>query len=317
MSRHALVIASMLASLLACTQKAADAPAAPGAASKSQGAAVAATPSILTTTGMIADLARAIAGKHATVSALMGPGTDPHLYKAREKDMSELARADLILYNGLHLEGKLGEALERFGRRKPVRAVTDGIDKARLRFVVEGNPDPHLWFDVALWAETVPGIVEALSEVLPSARDDFRANGETLIARLKALDSWVRTRIQEIPESSRILVTPHDAFGYFAKAYGLEVRAIQGLSTEDEAGVRDVNSLVDSLTRDGVRAVFVESTTSRKNIESLVEGCRARGHNLVIGGELYSDAMGAAGTPAGTYEGMVRHNVDTIVDALK
>ncbi|RJO71931.1 MAG: manganese transporter [Myxococcales bacterium] len=277
------------------------------------------TIAVVATTGMIADLARRIAGDAATVKTLMGPGTDPHLYKAREKDVRLLAHADVVLYNGLHLEGKLGDVLKILAKRKPVAAVTEAIDHASLRFPESfaGNPDPHVWFDVTLWMKAAERIRDALIERGPAKKEMFTANAAALLAELGELHAWCKSELAGIPKERRVLVTAHDAFGYFGRAYDVEVRGIQGISTEDEAGVKEVNDLVELLAQRGIKAVFVESSVPKKNIEALVEGCRARGHAMRVGGELYSDAMGAEGTPEGTYIGMVRHNVRTIVAALK
>ncbi|MGE3163312.1 MAG: metal ABC transporter solute-binding protein, Zn/Mn family [Planctomycetota bacterium] len=271
------------------------------------------------TVGMLADLVRAVGGNRLEVTTLMGPGTDPHLYKTSPGDVKQLGAADLVLYCGHHLEGKMGDTLERVSRRTPTVAVCERIDPTRLL----GDPeapdavDPHLWFDVTLWREAADVIRAALAAFDPSHASAYEDRARALATDLTELDRWVRDQIARIPENRRVLVTAHDAFRYFGRAYGVEVLAIQGLSTDSEASVQKVNELVSTIVERGIRAVFVESTVSAKNIRSLVEGCAARGHTVAIGGSLFSDAMGAAGTPGGTYSGMVRHNVQTIVEALK
>ncbi|MBZ0271978.1 zinc ABC transporter substrate-binding protein [bacterium] len=280
--------------------------------------AAAGTLKVVATTGMIADIAKRIAGDEANVTALMGPGTDPHLYKAAERDIRLLAAADLVLYNGLHLEGKMGEVLESLARKKAVIAVAESIDESRLVKppAFAGNFDPHVWFDVSMWSIAAARIRDALIEAKPAAREDFERRFGEVERSLAQLHEFCRSQLAMIPEDRRVLVTAHDAFGYFGKAYGIEVRGIQGISTEDEAGVGEINSLVDFLVEKKIPAVFVESSVPKKNVEALIEGARSRGAVVKIGGQLFSDAMGAAGTTEGTYEGMVRHNVNTIVEAL-
>lgn len=269
------------------------------------------------TTGMVADLAREVGGSRVRVERLMGEGVDPHLYKPSIRDVGKLNRADGLFYNGLRLEGKMGGVFERLERRKPTRAVTSGVAPERLLDLEEGHPDPHLWFDVAAWSAGVDVVRDLLIELDPEGASEYAANAARYRRQLEDLDRECREAIATIPESRRVLVTAHDAFHYFGRAYGLEVRAIQGVSTESEAGVRSINELVDFLVSRKIGAVFVESTIPDRNVRALVEGCRARGHAVRIGGELYSDAMGRDGTPEGTYVGMVRHNVRAIVEALR
>ena len=265
------------------------------------------------------DLAQEIGGDDVEVKSLMGPGTDPHLYKAREKDIRLLANADIVLYNGLHLEGKLGDVLEKMAKKKPVIPVAEVIPEARLHQMAGAadTHDPHVWFDVTLWMRVAERIRDALVEAAPKNKAGFESRASKLLDRMKKLHEWAKTETAEIPKERRVMITAHDAFGYFGEAYDFEVRGIQGISTEDEAGVKDINTLVDFIASRGIKAVFVESSVPRKNIEALVEGCTAKGHPLKIGGELFSDAMGAEGTKEGTYIGMVEHNVRTIVAALK
>ena len=278
---------------------------------------------VVATTGMIADTVSRLAGDlvdggQVSVVGLMGPGIDPHLYKASESDVRTLAEADLILYNGLFLEGKMGDILVKLARSRPVVAVSETIPEARRREPPElqGHYDPHIWFDVSLWADTVTPMADALIELLPEQEAVLRANADALRAELSALDTWAAQRIATIPEERRVLVTAHDAFGYFGDRYGLEVIGIQGISTLAEAGLQDVERVVDLVVERRIPAIFVESSVPKRTVEAVIAAAADRGHTVTIGGELFSDAMGAPGTPEGTYEGMVRHNVDTIVDAL-
>jgi manganese/zinc/iron transport system substrate-binding protein len=278
---------------------------------------------------MVADIVRRVGGAHVQVTDLMGEGTDPHLYKASLGDVGLLYKADMVFFCGLHLEGKMAFVMRRLARVKPTHAVTDGIPTGRLRRAEAeagrraGPPqdrehaDPHVWFDVSLWMDCVRHVRDTLAAFDPTHADSYRGKAAALLVELERLHEHVTTKIASIPPDRRVLITAHDAFGYFGDAYGIEVRGIQGLSTDSEAGVRDVNALVDFIVRRGVKAVFVESTVSDKNMRALIEGCRARGGDLKIGGELFSDAMGKHGTPEGTYVGMVRHNVKTIVEALR
>lgn len=273
---------------------------------------------VVATTGMIADTAARIAGELAEVNGLMGPGVDPHLYKASESDVRKLSEADLILFNGLFLEGKMGDILVKLARSRPVVAVSESVPEEQRREPPElaGHYDPHIWFDVSLWAQTIGPIADALVEVLPDEEATLRANAEAVRAELLALDGWVSEQIGTLPAERRILVTAHDAFGYFGDRYGLEVIGIQGISTLAEAGLQDVDRVVDLVVERRIPAIFVESSVPKRTVEAVVAAARERGHEVKIGGELFSDAMGAAGTPEGTYDGMVRHNVETIVEAL-
>jgi len=275
---------------------------------------------VLATTGMIGDIARRVAGPHARVESLMGPGVDPHLYKPSEGDVRRLGEADLILYNGLNLEGKMGDIFVSLARRgRSVLAVTETIPRDKLREPPEflGHYDPHVWFDVSLWALTIRPIARELAALDPVHSSDFDRNAAALEEELKVLDLEVEKRIAEIPEPQRVLVTAHDAFGYFGRRYRIEVVGLQGISTVAEAGLRDVERLTDAIVARKVKAIFIESSVSPRAIEAVQKACESRGHKVVIGGQLFSDAMGAAGTMEGTYPGMVRHNVKTIVEALR
>ncbi len=274
---------------------------------------------ITTTIGMIADVAKNIGGEWVEVESLMGAGVDPHLYKATKGDLDRLSAADLIFYNGLHLEGKMGDVLVRMASRVRTVAVTDNIPETMRREPPEfaGQYDPHVWFDVKLWALTAQQIRNSLVEADPAHAEDFKKNAEAYLMKMRELDDYARAQIATIPKEQRVLVTAHDAFGYFGKAYDIEVTGLQGVSTASEYGLQDLERLTDMIVARKIKAVFVESSVPRKSIEALVRGVEAKGHTVTIGGELFSDAMGAEGTPEGTYLGMVKHNVDTIVKALK
>lgn len=273
---------------------------------------------VVCTIGMIADVVRIIGTDQVSVHGLMGEHVDPHLYKATPADHRLLSNADAIFYNGLHLEGRMADLFVQLARKKAVFAVTEKIDPSLLREPPEfaGQYDPHVWFDVTLWMSTAERIRDALTELRPAHKADFESRASRYLAQMTELHAYCKERIATIPRDRRVLVTAHDAFGYFGRAYGLEVLAIQGVSTESEAGLKKMNVLVDTLVQRRLPAVFVESSVNPRYIQALVEGCKARGHDVKIGGELFSDAMGADGTPEGTYLGMVRHNVDTIVKAL-
>ena len=274
---------------------------------------------VVTTTGMIADVVKNVGKDSVTVTALMGPGVDPHLYKATQGDLARLQQADIIFYNGLHLEGKMGEVFEKLERIKTVIPVARGIEKNLLLDspVYQGTYDPHIWFDVSLWSQTIVEVTNTLIEARPENRDYFIANAEALRRQFAELHEWVTEQIQTIPPTKRIMITAHDAFSYFGRAYGLEVRGLQGISTLSEFGLKDRVDLINFIVEKQINAVFVETSVSEKNIKAIVEGCEQKGHEVKIGGSLFSDAMGAAGTPEGTYLGMVRANVKTIVEALK
>lgn len=274
---------------------------------------------IVTTTGMIGDAIGNIVGDRGEVISLMGPGVDPHLYKATHGDLERLTGADVVFYNGLHLEGKMGEVFEKLGRQKPVIAVGDEIAENRLRKVpgFQGAFDPHIWFDVSLWKEAVKVASEFMQEYDSAHREEYKANSERYLLRLDSLDKAVREKVVQIPATRRVLITAHDAFGYFGDAYEIEVRGLQGISTMSEFGLRDVTDLVDFIITRQVKAIFVETSVSQKSIEAVVEGCQQKNWNVKIGGSLYSDAMGPAGTAEGTYIGMVNANVKTIVESLK
>jgi manganese/zinc/iron transport system substrate-binding protein len=277
---------------------------------------------VLCTTGQVADLVRRVGGEHIVVEALMGPSVDPHQYKATLADNRKLAEADVVFYNGLHLEGRMTDVLENMAKRKPVFAVADAIverapERLRKPEDFEGGYDPHIWFDAELWSYTPNYVAAMLSDVDLARKRDYFKWAESYTDELQALDHETREVLAGIPKEQRVLVTAHDAFGYFGKAYDVEVHGLQGISTADEADVATKQKLVDMLVRRKIKAVFVESSVPHQNVENLIGLCDRRGHKLVRGGELFSDAMGEEGTSEATYVGMFRYNVKTIVAALK
>ena len=273
---------------------------------------------IVATTGMIGDAVKNIVGNRAEVISLMGPGVDPHLYKVTQSDIKKLLEADVILYNGLHLEGKMGEVLDQMTERKPVIAICRGLDENRLIATSEfhGNYDPHIWFSVKVWTDAVRFIGKSIAEIDKLQASFYKANTIKYVQELNLLHKWTIEQINTIPKKQRVLITAHDAFGYFGKAYGMQVKGLQGLSTIAEYGLKDVTTLVDFISENEIKAVFVESSVSDRSIKAVLEGCKAKGHKVIIGGTLYSDAMGAVNTPEGTYIGMVKYNITTIVEAL-
>jgi manganese/zinc/iron transport system substrate-binding protein len=274
---------------------------------------------IVASTGMIEDAARNITGNKATVTSIMGPGVDPHLYKATQGDLSRLMEADIVFYNGLHLEGKMVEVFEKLAKQKLVFPVSKDIPENKLRTAPQfaDSHDPHIWFDVRLWMEAVKTMSAELQKADPVNAAEFKKNTEVYLQKLDSLDNSVRAEIQSIPEKSRVLITAHDAFGYFGDAYGIEVKGLQGISTLSDFGLNDISSLVNLISSKKIKAVFVETSVPRKSIEAVVEGCKSKGHQVAIGGTLYSDAMGPEGTFEGTYIGMVTSNVKKMVGALK
>jgi len=274
---------------------------------------------VVATTGQIADAIKEISGDHLQVSALMGPGVDPHLYKATQSDLSKLDKAEVIFYNGLHLEGQMLDIFEQMAKDKTVLAVGETLDEKQLLASDTDAMlhDPHIWFDIELWKGVVKAISTQLQEEYPEFKADFQTNEAAYLKKLDDLQSYAEKRVNEIPQQQRILVTAHDAFNYFGRSQGFEVRGLQGLSTDSEYGVKDVQEMVDFLVENKIKALFIESSVSDKAMKAVIEGAKEKGHDIVIGGELFSDAMGAEGTTEGTYIGMYQHNIDTIVDALK
>lgn len=271
---------------------------------------------VVCTTGMIADAAAQIGGQYIEVQSLMGPGVDPHLYKASQGDLRLLSDADIIFYNGIHLEGKMGGIFKKLGLKKPVVAIGDALDKEQLIRLDGISYDPHIWMDVPLWSKAIEEIRNTLVQALPKQKKNIEKQFEAYQAQLTALDGWIRMKVEEIPAAKRMLITSHDAFNYFGRAYAIQVIGLQGISTLSEFGLKDITNMVQTITENGIPYVFVESSVSTKSLEAVMVGCKDLGHDLQIGGTLYSDALGAADGLAGTYKGMMQHNVNTLVKAL-
>ena len=289
------------------------------------GAAVLATPAfaldkltIVATTGMIADAARRVGGDLVEVKALMGAGVDPHSYRQTRSDILAMTQADLVLWHGLYLEAQMEEFLKKLAGRVPVRAVTEALPQEVLRAHpdYENKFDPHVWMVPSIWRLCVGHIRDVMTEARPDMAAAFAANTDAFLTELTALQSYADGVIATVPEQSRVLITAHDAFSYFGRDFGFEVMGIQGISTESEAGLNRIGELVDLLVERKIGAVFVESSVSDRSIRALTEGAAAKGHDVIIGGELFSDAMGAEGTYEGTYPGMIDHNVTVIANAL-
>ena len=273
---------------------------------------------VVTTIGMITDVVKNVGGKRVEVTGMMGPGVDPHLYKPTPKDVQRLGSAHIIFYNGLHLESKMSDILAKMSGDTVAVAVTDDVDRSLLLTPAEyeGLYDPHLWFDVKLWMKAVGKVRDALSEFDADNTVLYVSNAERYLAKLTELDAYVKSQVARVPSQQRVLVTAHDAFNYFGKAYGFEVRGLQGISTATEAGIADVQELATFIAERRIPAIFVESSVSSRSLEAVKAAVKSKGFDVEIGGELFSDAMGTDGTPEGTYIGMVRHNIDTIVQAL-
>ncbi len=273
---------------------------------------------VVTTTGMINDIVQNVGGDLINVQGLLGPGSDPHLYVASAGDVDKLQEADVIFYNGLFLEAQMEDILEQLGERKTVVPVSAEIDPDRLLASPQyaDEFDPHIWFDVTLWQEAVRTVANTLSEVDPANVDTYQTNATEYLAELGELQQYVVDQANRVPEQQRVLVTAHDAFSYFGRAYGFEVLGLQGISTASEASTSDVQDLADYIAENEIPAIFVESSVPVRNVEAVQAAVQDRGFDVVIGGELFSDAMGSEGSAEGTYIGMVRHNIDTIVGAL-
>ena len=289
------------------------------------GAAVLATPvlamdklTIVATTGMIADAARRVGGDFVEVKGLMGAGVDPHAYRQTRTDIVAMTRADLVLWHGLYLEAQMEEFLHKLETRTTVRTIAEGMPRELLRAHpdYETKFDPHVWMVPSLWKHCVENIRDAMIEVRPDMSGTFMANTAAFLDEIDALQTYADTAIATVPEQSRVLITAHDAFSYFGRDFGFEVMGIQGISTESEAGLNRISELVDLLVERKIGAVFVESSVSDRSIRALTEGAAAKGHDVIIGGELFSDAMGQEGTYEGTYLGMIDHNVTVIANAL-
>ncbi|NOD63835.1 MULTISPECIES: metal ABC transporter solute-binding protein, Zn/Mn family [unclassified Ruegeria] len=273
---------------------------------------------VVATTGMIADAARQVGGDQVEVTGLMGPGVDPHAYRQTRSDIVAMTRADLILWHGLYLEAQMEDFFHDLERKRAVVAVAEGVDKSKLRAHDDyaDKYDPHVWMSPVLWREVVLEVQDALTNVRPEAAGVFAANAQAHLADIDRLAAYAEDVLSSVPENSRVLLTAHDAFGYFGQSYGFEVLGIQGISTQSEAGLNRISELVDLLVDRQITAVFVESSVSDRSIRALIEGAAAKGHKVTIGGELFSDAMGAEGTYEGTYIGMLDHNITVIGGAL-
>ena len=272
---------------------------------------------VTTTTTVVADLVEQVGGDLVVVESLMADGVDPHSYRATPRDIDRLVRADLIVANGLHLEGKLAELLERIGRKRPFVAVGEAVPQDELLPIGNGLFDPHIWFDAKLWSYCPFAVADALIQLDSEAASHYQHRAEKYSKDLLELDENVRKKFNEIPRQRRVLITAHDAFRYFGRAYGLEVIGVQGTSTESEAGLADMNQLVDLVVRRRIPAVFVETSVSDRNVTALIEGASARGHIVRLGGRLYSDALGPAGGGGDTLERALLSNVDAIFGALR
>lgn len=274
---------------------------------------------VVVTTGMIADMVKNIGKDSIKITALMGTGVDPHLYKATQGDLTKLQQADIIFYNGLHLEGKMGELFEKLEHTKTVIPISRFLNPSELLEdpSFPENYDPHIWFDVSLWLKITDNIAQELSKKSQIHTDFFKENATQYKSKLVRLHQWVKQKISSIQKTKRVLITAHDAFGYFGRAYDIEVKGLQGISTLSEFGLRDRIDLVNFIVNRKIKAVFVETSVSEKNIHSIVESCKQKKHIISIGGSLFSDAMGESDRPEGTYIGMVKSNVNTIVNSLK
>lgn len=273
---------------------------------------------IVATTSMLADAARNIVGDCVNVYGLMGPGIDPHLYRAKESDVHKLAAADLVIYNGLHLEGKMAQVLEGMQRFTRLCNASHGLAKTALRCAeFDELYDPHIWFDVTLWIDVVRYIQQQIMMLDPEHADIYEKNGDDYIIQLQKLHEYVQQRINTLDTSAKVLITAHDAFGYFGAQYGLKVVGLQGLSTDCDISTRDIQQLADYIVKHKVPTIFIETSIPQRAIVAVQNAVQARGWKVAVGAELYSDALGDDSTPAASYVGMVKYNVDAIVDALK
>lgn len=274
---------------------------------------------IVVTTNILGDMVSNIVKSKANVTTLMGAGVDPHLYKATQNDISALMNADIIVYNGLHLEGKMGEIFEGMTGKQLVIAASDGIPDSLLITSndFKGAYDPHIWFDPTLWSMACLYVTEKIAENAPSIADDVRLTGRSYANNMLGIDFWIKQELKRLPENKRLLITAHDAFGYFGRAYGLKVKGLQGLSTLSEYGLKDVTEMVDFIITNSVKSIFVETSVNQQSVEAVVEGCKQKGYAVQIGNQLYSDAMGDPNSNGGTYLKMIKHNVLSIIRGLK
>jgi manganese/zinc/iron transport system substrate-binding protein len=301
-------VAVVVAGLVAC-----------GPAGGSRGDLAERPVNVVATTSIVADLVRQVGGQRVQVTALMGPGVDPHLYRASEGDVTRMSDADIVFYNGLHLEGRMAELFEQMARRGvSTTAVADGVDPSKLLAPPEfqGAYDPHIWMDVMMWRDAAAKVGDALAELDPTHAESYREGAAAYSQKLAQLEARIRTLIETLPPDRRVLVTAHDAFNYFGRAYGFEVRGLQGISTIAEAGTADVQDLARFVAERRIPALFVETSVSPRSIEAVQAAVRARGFEVAVGGNLFSDALGGEGSGAETYESMILHNVETIVGAL-
>lgn len=271
---------------------------------------------VVTTIAQIGEPLSVIGGDVIEVESLMGPSVDPHLYNPTQSDIATIDRADLIFYNGLNLEVNMVKVFDSIGEEKPVLAIGDTLPKDELLEEEQGVIDPHIWFDIDLWQRALDAAVEELKEYSPDHAEFFEENKQEYFSELEQLNLEATEKLTSIPEEHRVLVTAHDAFGYFGNKYSMEVIGLQGLSTEDEIGVSDINETIAIIKENQIPAIFVESSIDDRSIQSVIEGAASAGIEVELGGELFSDAMGVAGTEEGTYIGMYRHNVETIYTAL-
>ncbi len=274
---------------------------------------------IVCTTNIVGDLVNNIVGDKATVKTLMGAGVDPHLYKATQGDIKDLMNADVIVYSGLHLEGKMGEIFEKLSKQKVTIAVSDGIDKSKLinSSNFQGAYDPHIWFDPTMWADGCIFVSEQLAKADTNNRESFTASGKSYANNLMAVSTYISEQVNRLPKDKRIMITAHDAFSYYGRAYDIEVKGLQGISTMSEYGLKDVTNMVNFIIDNKIKAVFVETSVNKRSIEAVIEGCKEKGYDLKIGGDLFSDAMGERGKKGGNYVDMIKSNTFTIVNALK
>ncbi len=273
---------------------------------------------VVATTGMIADAVRQVGGDQVVVKGLMGPGVDPHAYRQTRTDIVAMTRADLVLWHGLYLEAQMEEFFHDLSRKRTVMAVAEGIDASNLRAHDDyaDKYDPHVWMTPELWRDVIAEVQSALTDARPEAAEIFAANAQVHLADIDRLTAYANDALGSVPERNKVLVTAHDAFGYFGESFGFEVLGIQGISSQSEAGLNRIGELVDLLVDRQIAAVFVESSVSDRSIRALIEGAAAKGHKVTVGGELYSDAMGEPGTYEGTYMGMLDHNITVIAAAL-
>lgn len=273
---------------------------------------------IVTTTGIIADGVERIVGDSAEVSCIMGPGTDPHIYKPAPGDIDLMEAADVIICNGLHLEGKMAEMLDKYSKEKPVLKIADGIDEKNLIKLadMEDAYDPHIWFDTELWTAGLDYVTQQLELIDTLSASYFRENFQNYSKEISETEFWIRNEFYQLDSTQRVLITSHDAFSYFGRRYGIEVKGIQGVSTLSEVGLKEISDMVDFIIERKIPAIFIETSTSQKTAQSILDGCAAKNYMVRLSGPLYSDALGEPDTEAGTYIGMLRENVNMIVNSL-